>query len=251
MNEIARRAKIVDGDERKPSLWNQHRIDFGQLPQGIREMSKSDLNNIYTTPPRTIPPPSSSSLFNGQPKLRQYCPWYASRIGIWPVQSKPSGWMPKLMKVLSERFCDALKQHSQVLIVRFDLHIPQFTLDNAQISEFMSKLTCWIKKRYKGVNEVRYVWVRELEKAKQQHYHVVLILNGNKIRNPYYVHEKGREIWTELRGTSYHFSKHHHFHRDNHDSICEAFYYISYLAKARGKGYKPQRTKNYGANKIW
>ena len=241
---------MVDGDGRKSSRWNYRKTDFDQLLQGMREMSKSDLNNIYTSTPRTISPPSSSSLFNGQPKLRQYCPWYASRIGIWPIQSKPSGWMPKLMKVLSERFCDTLKQHSQVLIVRFDLHIPQFTLDNAQISEFMSKLTCWIKKRYKGVNEVRYVWVRELEKAKQQHYHVALMLNGNKVRNPRYIHDKGKEIWSGLGGTTYHYvEEFHHFHRYDHDSICEAFYHISYLAKARGKGYKPQRTKNYGASR--
>ena len=213
-------------------------------------MSKSDINSIYTSPPRTIPTPSYSSLFNGQPKLRQYCPWYASERGIWPVQSEPNGWMPKLMKAISERFCEALRQHSQILIVRFDLHIPQYTLDNAQISEFMSKLNYWIRSYYQSVNEVRYVWVRELEKAKQQHYHVALMLNGNKIRNPYYIHEKGREIWTELRGTSYHFvRKYHHFHRDDHYSICEAFYHISYLAKARGKGYKPHRTKNYGASR--
>ena len=113
----------------------------------------------------------------------------------------------------------------------------------------MAKLNYWIKSYYKGVNEVRYVWVRELEKAKRQHYHAVLMLNGNKIRNPYYIHEKGKEIWSSLRGTSYHVSKHYHFHRDDHDSICEAFYHISYLAKARGKGFKPHHTKNYGTSR--
>jgi hypothetical protein len=188
-------------------------------------------------------------LYKGQPKLKQSASWYETRAGIWPVQAKPNGWMPKPMKALGERFCDVLEQHSKALIVRFDLHVPQYTEDNAQISEFMAKLNYWIKSHYKGVNEVRYVWVRELEKAKQQHYHVVLMLNGNKIRNPYYIHEKGKEIWSSLRGTSYHISKHHHFLRDDHDSICEAFYHISYLAKARGKGYKPHRTKNYGANR--
>lgn len=188
-------------------------------------------------------------LYRGQPKLKRFDKWYETRAGIWPVQAKPNGWMPKLMKGLGERFCDALGQHSQVLIARFDLHLSQYTEDNAQISEFMAKLNYWVKHHYKGVNEVRYVWVRELEKAKQQHYHVALMLNGNKIRNPYYIHEKGKEIWTELRGSSYHISKHHHFHRDDHDRICEAFYHISYLAKARGKGYKPEKTKNFGASR--
>ena len=138
------------------------------------------------------------------------------------IQSKPSGWMPKLMKVLSERFCAILEQHSQVLVVRFDLR-SQYTLDNEKISEFMSKLATGLES-LQGVNEVRYVWVRELERAKQQHYHVVLMLNGNKIRNPYYIHQKGKQIWSILRVTSYHTSKHHHFHRDDHDSICETFY---------------------------
>ena len=204
----------------------------------------SVFNNIYPPDPSFF-----AELYGGQPKLKCHGAWYETRAGIWPVQTKPNGWMPKVMKALGERFCDVLEQHSQVLIVRFDLHVPQYTEDNAQISEFMAKLNHWIKTRYKGVNKVRYVWVREHEKAKQQHYHVALMLNGNKIRNPYYIHEKGKEIWSFLRGTSYHISKHHHFHRDDHDSICKAFYHISYLAKARGKGYKPHHTKNYGANR--
>lgn len=204
----------------------------------------SVFNNIY---------PSEASFFaeiyGGQPKLKRSDAWYETRAGIWPVQAKPTGWMPKVMKVLGERFCGLLEQHSQILIVRFDLHVNQYTEDNAQISEFMTKLNYWIKSQYTGVNEVRYVWVREHEKSKQQHYHVVLMLNGNKIKNPYYIHEQGKQIWANLRGTSYHISKHHHFHRNDHDSICGAFYHISYLAKARGKGYKPHHTKNYGANR--
>ena len=176
-----------------------------------------------------------------------FCPYSRSR---WPVNVRKGGWRPDIMKTLCERFEDVLEQHSQILIVRFDLHVPQYTEDNAQISEFMAKLNYWIKSHYKGVNEVRYVWVRELEKAKRQHYHVVLMLNGNKIRNPHYIHMKGQKIWTGLKGTTYRFvEKFHHFHRDDHDSACEAFYHISYLAKARGKGYKPHHTKNYGANR--
>ena len=207
----------------------------------------SVINNIY--PPHPSLSTCVKELYGGQSKLKQNGSWYETRLGWWPVQAKPSGWMPRSMKALGDRFCDTLEHHSQVLIVRFDLHVPQYTEDNAQISEFMAKLSYWIKSHYKGVNEVRYVWVREHEKAKQQHYHIVLMLNGNKIRNPHYIHEKGKELWSSLRGTGYHISKHHHFHRDDHDSICEAFYHISYLAKARGKGYKPHHTKNYGASR--
>jgi hypothetical protein len=209
----------------------------------------SDLNSIYLQ--NITSTPFAKKLYRGQPKLRQRSDWYETRAGIWPVQAKPSGWMPNIMKALGERFCEALEQHSKVLVVRFDLHVPEYTEDNAFVSEFMKKLSYWIKYKYKGVNEVRYLWVRELEKVKQQHYHVVLMLNGNKIRNPRYIHDKGKEIWSGLRGTIYHYvKKFHHFHRDDHDKICEAFYHISYLAKARGKGYKPHHTKNYGASRL-
>jgi hypothetical protein len=213
----------------------------------------SDINSIYSQiyPQNIISTPFAKELYRGQPKLKQRSDWYETRAGIWPVQAKPSGWMPNIMKALGERFCQAIEQHSKVLIVRFDLHVPEYTEDNAFVSEFMKKLSYWIKYKYKGVNEVRYLWVRELEKVKQQHYHVVLMLNGNKIRNPRYIHDKGKEIWSGLRGTIYHYvKKFHHFHRDDHDKICEAFYHISYLAKARGKGYKPHHTKNYGASRL-
>ena len=125
------------------------------LMQGNRVMSV--FNNIY-------PPDASfyAELYGGQPKLKCHGAWYETRAGIWPVQTKPNGWMPKVMKALGERFCDLLEQHSQALVVRFDLHVPQYTEDNAQISEFIVKLNYWIKSHYKAVNEVRYVWVREL-----------------------------------------------------------------------------------------
>lgn len=208
----------------------------------------SVFNNIYS--PDSSAPFCAKELYGGQPKLKQNGSWYETRLGWWPVQAKPSGWMPRPMEALGDRLCDALEQHSQILVVRFDLHVPKYTEGNAQISEFMSKLNYWIKRRYKGLNEVRYVWVREHEKAKHQHYHVTLMLNGNKVKNPYHIHNKGREVWAELGGTSYNKGKrHHHFHRDDYDSICEAFYHISYLAKARGKGYKPRPTKNFGASR--
>jgi hypothetical protein len=76
------------------------------------------------------------------------------------------------------------------------------------------------------------------------------MINGNKIRNPFYIHQEEKKIWADLRGTGYCISKHHHFHRDDHEKICEAFNHISYLAKARGKGYKPHHTKNAGAPSL-
>ena len=126
----------------------------------------SVINNIY--PPRLSLSPCPKELYGGQPKLKQHGSWYETRLGWLPVQARPSGWMPKPMKAIGERFCDALEHHSQLLVARFDLHLPSYTEDNAEISEFMSKLNYWIKKRFKGVKEVKYVWAREHEKAKQR-----------------------------------------------------------------------------------
>ena len=43
----------------------------------------------------------------------------------------------------------------------------------------MDKLTKRLKRKYK-LCRVGYIWVREQEKSKHQHYHLVLMIDGNK-----------------------------------------------------------------------
>ena len=85
-----------------------------------------------------------------------------------------------------------------------------------------------------------------------QHYHYVLMIDGHKVRHPIEILSKAREIWDiHLSGSEFTPKNcYYNLERNNYESIQDAIWRISYLAKARGKGYKPPQTKNYGTSRI-
>lgn len=95
------------------------------------------------------------------------------------------------------------------------------------------------------------MWCRELETAKLQHYHYALIIDGHKVNYPIEINAKVKEIWRQLDGSEYFPNNcYYNIKRSDYKSIQDAIWRISYLAKARGKGYKPDKTKNYGTSRI-
>jgi hypothetical protein len=77
------------------------------------------------------------------------------------------------------------------------------------------------------------------------------VIDGHKVNYPHEVTSKVKEIWRQLDGSEY-FPKNCYYNvkRDDYESIQDVIWRISYLAKARGKGYKPDQTKNYGTSRI-
>lgn len=143
-----------------------------------------------------------------------------------------------------------LSHHNKVFVQRFDLHLPFFGDDNKQVSRFFDRLKPKVSQHYE-LSRVGYVWARELEKAKNQHYHCVILLDGNKIRHPFVLQQQIASCWQGLvdSGTC-HRAGYHNLQRDDVNSLGDALYHISYLAKTRGKGYKATQAKNFGASRI-
>jgi len=78
------------------------------------------------------------------------------------------------------------------------------------------------------------------------------MVDGHKVRHPIEILPKIKEIWEQhLDGSEYTPKRcYYKLGRNDYDSIQAAIWRISYLAKARGKGYNPEQTKNYGASRI-
>jgi hypothetical protein len=170
----------------------------------------------------------------------------------WVVDSRKSGLMSHAIKVMINQVDAMLSHHSKILIVRFDLHIYHQTKDNEIITTFNRRLFKWLKRKY-SLKRIGFIWCRELETAKQQHYHYALMVDGHKARHPIEILLKIKEIWEQHLNHSLEFTPkncYYNLQRDNFESIKDAIYRISYLAKARGKGYKPDQTKNYGTSRI-
>ena len=89
--------------------------------------------------------------------------------GEWyEVNAAKSGIYAEIMTVVIEQLNAALSIHGKVLVYRFDLHLNQYTHDNAPMTAFRKRLIQKLKREY-GLTEIGYVWAREVEKAKYQH----------------------------------------------------------------------------------
>jgi hypothetical protein len=170
----------------------------------------------------------------------------------WFINSKVSGIYTHIMKAMLDQVEAMLSHHNKVLLIRFDLRQPSYTDNSEHVSKFIKSLSKFIKRKYK-LSRFGYVWVREQEKAKQQHYHGFLLLDGNKIQESSYIFKVAKKYW-ELYYDGYlcwpSDRCYHRLTRNDHEALQDAIYHISYLAKGRGKGYKPAQAKNFGRSRI-
>lgn len=169
----------------------------------------------------------------------------------WWVNSKGSGLISHSIKTMIGQVDAILSHHSKIHIIRFDLRVYEYTENNGIITTFNRRLHKWLKRKY-NLKRVGFMWCRELETAKQQHYHYALMIDGHKVNFPHEITSKVKEIWRQLDGSEY-FPEHCYYNvkRGDYESIQDAIWRISYLAKFRGKGYKPDQTKNFGNSRIY
>jgi len=166
------------------------------------------------------------------------------------VNSSKSGLYAEILKPMIEQFEIGLEKWRRVFVLRFDLHTHVFTKNNVRITAFRKRLFQKLK-RYYGFKEIGSCWVREQERAKSQHYHFVLFLDGNLIRHSSIINEMIRAAWDDGTGTYTMPHIKHPFHFVDREGIAqEAIYRVSYLAKPRGKGYRPPQTKDFQCSRM-
>jgi len=143
-----------------------------------------------------------------------------------------------------------INKYKRVFVLRFDLHLDNYSDDNKEVSEFMRAQVQRIKRKYK-TKYVGYVWVREMEKAKTQHYHCAFFIDGDKIRNSFALNQQIKAKWYKNGHRSvvpkpYYFLDKHNMKEEREKVI----YRLSYLAKVRGKGYRSPQAKDYSTSRL-
>ena len=154
----------------------------------------------------------------------------------------------EMLLALKSQFDAMLSYHSRVLPIRVDIKVPSYTPDNKLFSDFMRKLRKKIKRKDKAAR-VGFVWAREMEKAKRQHYHLVILLNQHVFNNSAYViHSCVEPICEGWEWPKPYTPKNCYYviKRGNQESYNTAFHRASYLCKVRGKGYKSKAANDYG-----
>ena len=103
-----------------------------------------------------------------------------------------SGCYDEILEAIIRELVAMLSIHSKVLAVRFDVHLYDHTDDNEVISDFLKPLGRWIERTYSS--KLGYVWVREHATVKNQHYHFLVMVNGDKAKSAYNIIERAEKI---------------------------------------------------------
>ncbi|WP_108649674.1 YagK/YfjJ domain-containing protein [Dongshaea marina] len=169
---------------------------------------------------------------------------------FWPVMSFSDGLRRSIMQRVIDQLEMMLLRYSRVLVVRFDLHLAEYSSNNGIISLFQARLSKRLKKKYGG--EVGYAWVREQVNAIAQHYHYALMLNGHKVNYPSSLLEMVEEIWCALGNPKPYTPKNCYYliHRQRDDEIKKVVYRLSYLAKNYSKRKRGKQVKDYQTSRL-
>lgn len=162
-----------------------------------------------------------------------------------------------------------LKRHNKALVTRIDLRYPKdgiVTYDNQNFSKFTSSMIKNMKR--KGLDPY-YLAVREQSREKHQHYHMVILVDGNKVQSPHTIVKTAEEHWNRTLGKDKDYkglvdyctrsrsgekqANHYRLRRndENYDTILnECFQRCSYLAKTNTKGNTPHRNREVFSSRI-
>lgn len=174
----------------------------------------------------------------------------------WWVDSRKSGLISHAIKSMIEQVQAMLSHHNKVFILRFDLKVKKYSPDNKVITKFNRNFHKWLKlKPTYRLARVGFMWCREKATSDCQHYHYALMTDGNKINQSKNINSKIKQLLKTLpEFRAVYFPEHCYYNIKRHDyeSIQDAIWRISYLAKPRTKGKcsRPPQTKDYGTSRI-
>ncbi len=145
--------------------------------------------------------------------------------------------IPVLVERMADEFFASLEFHSKVLSVRVDLHSKTPSTDSKAVKELLQWLKQDLNRSY-CMKNIGHFWVYEYGKKKGAHWHLVLLLDGNKVQNSWSVTEKIKSYWQEVRDLgclAVPRNCYTQILRGDAGSFDEAFYRSSYLCKERSK----------------
>ena len=101
----------------------------------------------------------------------------------------------------------SLAEHSKIMQLRFDLHYPSdgsILPSPDHISNFSYNLSRRLKRMVIATHRVDplYLWVREIHDSSFPHYHFLLCINANAIKNKFTVFDMATKIWKNTLNTN-------------------------------------------------
>lgn len=159
--------------------------------------------------------------------------------------------LPKIKRELDAM----LSHHRKVFVFRIDMRIESYTGDNEVMTKFLRSFIPWLKRRYE-LKRVGYVWCREVETSKKQHYHLVFMIDGTAVKTMKTIADKVIDLasiqdlspWIP-KSPSYLIQR-KHLEQGNYTKYKQAFFRASYIAKERGKKVKGESVNSFQTSRI-
>ncbi|WP_084405058.1 YagK/YfjJ domain-containing protein [Aliagarivorans taiwanensis] len=197
---------------------------------------------------------SKSTVYSGRRQSRRVTTAaYIDAFGIPPIAIPNAhlGYYPSILFSFVEQVEAMLSHHRRILATSFVLSTTGPSDDNRLISRFFHRLNKALKNRYQELR-LGYQWVREMEDSDRHHYHVVVMVDGDRITRWDKISELVTKTWLGLTGLRPHFPQNNHLRLrfDDARKLTKLVQRISYFAKARGKGSGAAQAKNYNTSRI-
>ncbi|HHQ2336061.1 YagK/YfjJ domain-containing protein [Enterobacter roggenkampii] len=155
---------------------------------------------------------------------------------LWPVMPEESQQNIKIMNSLFRAIDKTYRCCSRFLAIRYDFHLPQYSPDNRVITDFHKLLIPALRKLYPK-SFMRFFWVREQNKAPAQHYHYLLMMDGNAVRHPHKINQLVKCYWKHATDGRVWLPKHGYYlvTRDDTEALTALLLRVSYFAKRYSK----------------
>jgi len=164
-------------------------------------------------------------------------------------RSRGQGCFLEILRAIESNLASMLSFHCKVYVVQFIVHCHVFEQTNSGISDLMRVFKKRLSRRYELLR-IAGGWTRETGRSGIQHYHVVLFLDGNKVRWFRGVQDLISEIMRMRGYPCPSFVKSHMVHRDERQGMSEAFFHLSYIAKTRSKSGRAPSTNDYSFSRL-
>ncbi len=164
---------------------------------------------------------------------------------LWPVLPAERDQYSNILKRIFETIEQASLQSSRFLAIRYDFHLKEYSSDNKAISRFHSLVFPCLCKKYPR-SFISFFWVREQAESDAQHYHYLLMLNGNVVKHSKRVNQIVMACWEQAnRGTCWVPDNCYYLVNDI-NSHRDLLMRTSYLGKKRTKETIGKGIKRFG-----
>ena len=155
---------------------------------------------------------------------------------LWPVMPEECQQDVRIMNSLFKAVDRTYASCSRFLAIRYDFHLPQYTADNRVITRFHQLLIPALRKEYPK-SFARVFWVREQNRAPAQHYHYLLMVDGNCVRHPLKINKLVESCWKIATGGTVWFPKHGYYliRKNDTEAMAALLLRVSYFAKRHSK----------------